>query len=246
VGTYWRSLTDASIVVYRQPNDEISGQWRLRIWKMPVPDFDSGWQAIPAGQGLLLDHHLIGEPSDFLVDMSFKDLATVGSGVSQRYFGGMVSSTNIYNGVMWNSFTTSPASAHINAYRFANDTVADQVRIRIWRVSQPDYESGYLSYSSTVLSRVVMHGLNKSPDQLWVDATAHQASGDHKNYYGRVDMGTGAPFLYAEDDRVGYYWHGLARDQVVVERMPEDRNTESINVRIWFIPSTVFIPMLRR
>ena len=72
-GAYWRSLTNSSIVVFRAVNDVTVDQWRLRIWRMPKPDYDSGWQTIAAGSVLSFDHGLIGDPADFLVDVSFND-----------------------------------------------------------------------------------------------------------------------------------------------------------------------------
>lgn len=243
-GAYWRSLTNSSVVVFRAPNDNTVDQWRLRIWRMPKPDYDSGWQAISPGELKPFNHGLIGNRADFLVDLTFND--TGGSGKNQRYLGGAVTTDNQYHGAFWNAFTTAPGNAKLNVYRLLNDLYADQVRVRIWRVNTPDYESGYLDYTPGLV-RIITHNLNTDPGLMLVDITANQVTGDHKVFYGRVDIGTGGPFpTYAENDRAGFLWNYLTDSAIAVQRLNEDDNAQTINTRIWILPSIIYLPLIQR
>ena len=48
-GAYWKNLTSSSISVQRMPDDLVASQFRARIWKMPKPDYDSGWDSLSPG-----------------------------------------------------------------------------------------------------------------------------------------------------------------------------------------------------
>jgi hypothetical protein len=245
-GLYWRNLSDTSVTVYRAGQDNESQTWHLSIWKMPKPDFDSGWTAVDTNTVHMFDHGLVGNREDFLVDVSFNDLDS-GAGKNQRYVGGMVTSANKYYGAMWHSFTTAAGNTRILVYRYPDDVYADQVRVRIWRVNKPNYRSGYLAYSVGE-TKIMTHNLGASPERLLVDVTANQTSGDHKNFYGRVDMGTGNPFggSYAENNRVGFMWYGLTSADIQVGRLSEDLTAQTINTRIWVVPTTTYLPMAKK
>ena len=50
-GAHWSNLTANTVQVFRQADDNAADQIRIQVWVPPlVPDFDSGWIAIPAGQ----------------------------------------------------------------------------------------------------------------------------------------------------------------------------------------------------
>lgn len=177
--------------------------------------------------------------------MTFNDLDG-GSGKNQRSLGGAVTSANVYYGAHWHSFRTEAANHSLSVYRYPDDTRADQVRVRIWRMNKPDYQSGYYAFTQGQ-GRYFEHGLGAPSDSMLVDVTAHQTSGDHKVFYGRVDIGTGSPFpSYAENDRAGFYWYNLTSAGIAVNRMDEDDSAQSINVRIWAIPFTVYLPLVSR
>ncbi len=131
-------------------------------------------------------------------------------------------------------------------YRLPDDSNADQVRVRIWRVSNPNFESGYDGFTPGV-TQSISHNLQVDPGNMLVDVTANQINGDHKMFYGRVDIGASGPFGgYAENDRAGYYWYNLSQTGLSVSRMSEDDNAVLINTRIWKIPSVVFVPLVKR
>ena len=244
-GAYWRSLTTSSVVIYRATNDQTVDQWRLRIWRMPKPDYDSGWTPIAAGGVEVFNHRLTGDRSDFLVDVSFYDPDN-GSGKNQRYLGGMVTSADDYHGAFWSSFTTISSNSNLSVYRFPDDVAVDQVRVRIWRVNTPDYGSGFQSFTPDQI-RTFSHNLGGDADLMLVDVTARQDTGDHKLFYGRVDIGAGDPFgAYVENDRGGFYWYGLTRSVIKAQRLPEDVNALSINARIWSLPAMIYVPFVKK
>lgn len=243
-GAYWRALTTTNIIIYRPSDDLDVEQWRVYIWKMPKPDYDSGWTSITAGTSHPFDHGLTGDRTDFLVDMTFKDDDTV-VGINQRFFGGYVNSGNLYYGAHWGAFRTIPGDTNLTVYRYPDDFTADQVRVRIWRISIPDYESGYTSFTTNEV-KTFSHQL-KTDEHLLVDATANYSSGDHKYFYGRVDIGTGSPFpTYSENHRAGFYWYNLIGTEIMVARLPEDDHASAINLRIWRIPQPIYLPLITK
>ena len=91
----------------------------------PRPAYDSGWQTINAPQSLQLIHNIGGNVDNYVVDLQFKDTGSFG--INQRYYGGVYSGLSEL-GSFWQELT----STSIRVIRLKNDTVADQVRVRIW------------------------------------------------------------------------------------------------------------------
>ncbi len=246
-GMYWRSLDSDSVVVYRGGDDTTTDQWRLRIWKMPKPDYDSGYTSIPAGTALPFNHGLVGSSSEFWIDVTFLD-ADPSVGINQRYWGGAVThaATDHYYGASWGNFTATDSSHSMNVYRFPDDTTADKVRVRIWRIKTADYMSGYTAIAAGA-TPIFIHNLRVDTDRLLVDVTAQYGTSFHKYCYGRVDNGTGSPFPGTSDnDRMGFSWYNLTSTIINVQRMQEDNWVQYVNVRIWALPVNVFLPVIRR
>ena len=245
-GAFWHALDNTSVTVLRAATDITTEKWRMRIWEMPTPDYDSGWTTVAAGVSKALPHGLIGSPSDFLVDLTFKDSGY--SGIHQRYLGGMTNATGNFLGAHWGNFNTSATNATLTVYRYPDDTLVDQFRVRIWRIRQPDYESGYQAYAPGGYA-CMTHNLGVDSGRVLVDATAHSASGDHKFFYGRVDIRPGDPWGYADNARVGFYWYYLTGTSVCDQRMPEDASAQTINVRLWVTPPyirEIYLPVVWR
>lgn len=134
VGAYWRSLTSSSVAVYRRPDDIYASQVRVRIWRAPRPDYDSGWVAVGAGDTATSLAHALGKDSDdYVVDMQYQ---SPGSGVNQRYYGGNDFGANVSApmnendrvGAYWRSLGTH----FVTIYRRPDDIYAPYIRIRIF------------------------------------------------------------------------------------------------------------------
>jgi hypothetical protein len=70
VGAYWHHLEGENISIQRRSEDEVSSSVCVRIWKMPIPDYDSDIVPMTAGgAAVLLNHNLGGDVGDYLVDM---------------------------------------------------------------------------------------------------------------------------------------------------------------------------------
>ena len=247
VGAYWRTLTTASIVVYRRPEDTYAERIRVRIWKMPEPDYDSGWVAFNLDQAQTLTHNLGGNYLDYLVDMQYKSADV--NGVNQRYYGGMdyganTSPVNARDGAYWRNLGNSS----ITVYRRPDDVHAPQIRIRIWRMAVPDFGSGWVALTPDI-AQMLTHNLGGQSDNYlvnmiyWDTSAANYANQRH---YGGADFGASPPSGYNADDRVGAYWRSLTGSRITVYRRPEDGFAGYIYLRIWITPYRLFLPVVLR
>lgn len=94
----------------------------------PRPAFDSGWHAVGAGiSGYTITHSLGGDPNNYVVDMQFRTSA--GVGLNNLYYGSYsAAGTDERRGAAWWGLTDQI----IKVTRQVNDTVAEEIRIRIW------------------------------------------------------------------------------------------------------------------
>jgi hypothetical protein len=93
----------------------------------PRPAFDSGWRAIAAASVITFDHDIGGDPDDYLVDLSLRNEA---SGRHNRGVGGDIGRSTTNWGAFWRDLT----GESVAVVRLAEDSYAEQVRIRIWVV----------------------------------------------------------------------------------------------------------------
>ncbi len=247
VGLYWRSLNSSTITLFRRAEDTYAPQARVRIWNMPKPDYDSGWTPINPNQAKTFNHNLGGSVYDYLVDLQYRD----GSGVNQRYYGGMDVGVhglpgvgeNARVGAYWRSL--SPAS--ITVYRRPEDKYAQQVRVRIWRMAPPNYDSGWVVLNPNQ-AKILYHRLYGHPDHLLLQMWQYDLTYNYTNqrHIGGADFGTHPPSGYSANDRVGSYWRSLTTDKVAVYRRPEDGFADRVRVRIWDYSQRQYLPMVRK
>ncbi len=249
VGAYWRSLTNSSITLFRRAEDDYAEQVRIRIWPMPKPDYDSGWVALsPGATATTLAHNLGGDIGDYLVDMQYRSGS---NGVNQRYYGGADfgtkppsgSSPDDRMGAYWRSLTSSS----ITVYRRPDDIYAEQVRIRIWRLAKPSYDSGWVGVNPNQ-ARTLTHQVGGNPELYFMAVWQRAAgvNGVNQRHYGGADLGANPPSGYSENDRVGAYWRSLTADTVTLYRRPEDGFASSMRVRIWDYGQRIYLPVLRK
>jgi len=241
VGAYWRTLNNATITVYRRPEDTYADEVRIRIWVRPTPTYDSGWVSINQDTAQTLSHDIGGNPEDYVVNMQYRDSGF--SGVNQCYYGGadfgatIGGSNNWRVGAYWRSLDADS----IAVYRRPEDVYADQVRIRIWsfwKPPVPDYSSGWLNLGAGDTATVLTHNLGGDTDDYMVDLQYRGSafSGVNRRYYGGADWGANPPSGMSEDDRVGAYWRSLTDSTITVYRRPEDIYASEVRVRIWVMP----------
>ena len=244
VGAYWRSLTNSSISIFRRAEDDYAPDVRVRIWKMPKPDFDSGWVVYNQNQSKTFTHDLGGDIADYLVDMQYRGGS---SGVNQRYYGGADfgvnpapgTSADDREGAYWRSL--SPTS--ITVYRRPDDIYASEVRIRIWRMAKPSYDSGWVSLSQDQ-AKTLVHNIGGDPNNYLLTMWQHDAgfNGANQRHFGGADFGTNPPSGYAENDRVGAYWRTLDGSSVTAYRRPEDGFASFVRIRIWDYNQRIYLP----
>jgi hypothetical protein len=139
---------------------------RIRIWKCSAPKYDSGWTSVSGGSYEYLTHNLGGNIDDYVVDMEFKDSGW--GGINNRFYGTCLytdplSGYMIYEGAYWSHLDTS----QIRLWRYTDDSLADQIRIRIWIPPAPDFDSGWTTITPGFVA-TVPHNLGGNPDDYVV------------------------------------------------------------------------------
>ncbi|NOZ70456.1 MAG: hypothetical protein GXP38_00850 [Chloroflexi bacterium] len=127
-GGFLQYLTNESVQFCRNIYDVNIHQVRLFINRPDPPSYDSGWRTLPAGRTITFTHGLKGNLQSYIVRLSYQgeDL-----GITSFAYGGMeVNGT--YHGANWQNLTNNTIRVH----RFADDLVAEKVRVRIWATTQ--------------------------------------------------------------------------------------------------------------
>ena len=251
VGAYWRSLTNTSIVVYRRNEDVYASQVRIRIWKTPRPDYDSGWVTKAAGlTSTPLVHNLGGDyQNDYLL---YFDYWNTTDGINHRHYGGKDFGSLSYDGTVnndrtgafWHQLTNT--SVAIN--RRPEDVYAEKLRIRIWRIQPPDFTSDWVAINQNT-SQNLNHNLGNMADAYFVQMLQWDGLSENtlnQRHYGGADFGNKATAGYPENDRVGSYWRSLTRQSITVYRRPEDTFADYVMIRIWDFTREVYLPVLRK
>lgn len=245
-GAYWSGLTSSQIEVNRQPNDVYADQVRVRIWIPPVPSFDSQWISInPGGMGLNINHIVSGDADDYVVDMQFKDTSAAGAGINQHFFGGNnyqnSSGALTLQGVSWSRLNN--ASLHV--IHGSSDTSAEEVRVRIWKNPNPDYDSNWTLIAAGN-AKDFIHQLGRNPDDylLNLQFLDNTTAGVHQIYVGHNTSyaPTGTPI------KSGAFWFGLNESSVKVNREVSDVYVHKARVRIWVVGKTpindIYLPVM--
>ncbi len=91
----------------------------------PTPNYDSGWVAIGKGTTITLTHGLGGNRDNYVVDLTFKRMATDNI---HNYVYGLNSVWPGMQGAAWSALTAN----QIKVRRGDSDLYVDSVRVRIW------------------------------------------------------------------------------------------------------------------
>ena len=237
-GAYWYDLTGESIRVDRAGDSAHAESVRVRIWRAPASDYDSGWVSLGRGESKSLAHDLGGPWNDYVVDLQFKDTNS-GWGLNQRSYGrdGFYTSGLPYTyGGYWHGLTSS----QITLYRAANDNDAEQMRVRIWADSRAKYDSGWWSVSRNGY-RLMGHDLGGDRDAYVVDLQFRDTDADGEHGAGVNQWNYGGDQEYASSlERYGAAWRQLTDEQITVYRWADDRRADEARVRIWIAPFADF------
>ena len=166
----------------------------------------SGWITLTPGTAETLTHNLGGDPDDYAVDLWFMDTDAGGYGINARSYGGMEAGEEYY-GAAWQHLTSNT----IQVIRFANDTFADYVRVRVWVPDpMPDYCSDW-TLIGLGQTRVFTHSLGGNVDDYSVGMMFNSAARGITHFaYGGLEFNTGT--------YVGAYWSDLNSSTVRVTR----------------------------
>jgi hypothetical protein len=243
VGAYWTSLNPNSITVYRRSEDIYAPEVRVRIWhnwKPYAPQYDSLWVDIAADSIIGLNHNLTAAPGSAdetgLIDLQFRN---VSDGINQRYYGGFDFGNKTLSGSVDNERTGAYwynlSNTSITIKRRVEDTNAAQVRLRIWQMPKPDYNSGWVSLINDAGIQL-NHYLGGDTSDYLVDLQYKSpVYGINHIFYGGGDFGNNPPSGLSEDDRMGAYWRSLTDASIYVYRRPEDLYAPDVRLRIWRI-----------
>lgn len=246
VGAYWTGLNPNSITVYRRAEDIYAPEVRVRIWhiwKPYAPQYDSMWMNISADTILGLTHNLTSAPGSAddigLIDLQFRN---VPDGINQRYYGGADFGNKTLGGAQDNyrigAYWYNLSNTSITIKRRAEDDYAAQIRLRIWQMPKPDYNSGWVSLTAAAAATKLEHNLKGDPSDYLVDFQYKSPIyGINHIFYGGGDFGANKPASLNENDRMGAYWRSLDDSSVYVYRRPEDIYAPQVRLRIWRICS---------
>ena len=228
IGVTLYSLTSSSAFLWRSTNDVAAHQARVKIWLAPSPDYDSGWTAVSAGSDLTLSHGLGGSTDDYVVDLTF--MGGSPARVHKGGYGGdsFWSSGAKTGGAYWHNLTTSSVKVH----RAADDSFCSQVRVRLFRRQNPDYDSGWQSIAAAG-ALVIDHGLGGPWNDLVVDVQLKDTAVSGMGVNHRGFGGDRIPVTATDSVHAGTHWYELTGSRVMVYRHGWDAYADQVRVRVW-------------
>ena len=187
----------------------------------------SGWVNAPSpGATLNFTHSLGGDPASYAVELWFRDTATPGAGINQRFYGGESVGPGPI-GAYWRRLTDTS----IQLYREAADDIVDQVYLRIWQPDPPDWDSGWQDIAPGQ-TLTLTHNLGGSTDDYVVGIkfrdTAPGGYGIHQRALGGSDW---------NGSYDGAAWFSLTGSSIRVVRFANDQEIDRVRLTI-SLPST--------
>jgi hypothetical protein len=181
--------------------------------------WSSGWVPLTLNNDLNLTHDLGGDPSDYAVQLWFRDTGD-GYGINTRAYGG-IESNGEYYGALWKQLT----NADVVLRRYGWDIYADDARIWLWLPEDPpDYCSPWTAMTAGG-SQVFTHNLGGDTLDyvvgLWFSGPT--AYGVNQQYFGGMEDG---------GENRGAWWHNLTASTVTVDRAANDSVAGEVRVCI--------------
>lgn len=192
-------------------------------------DYDSGWVVVNMSL-MTLNHGLGGDVDDYFVNLEFRYLSD-GEGAPGVHNTGMGCDTS---GSVGNEERGAEiyglSSSTVNVWVGIEDMLVDEIRVRIWRVSNPAWDSGWTT--PTRGDTTMTHSLGGNPDDYLVDLSFKNDGGTiHKRSIGLDDYITSAL------ETKGGGWHSLDNSLIRVRVGSEDTHIDQIRVRIFLPPA---------
>jgi hypothetical protein len=244
IGGYWYN-NNGTMLFMRRTEDADAPYMRARLWLMPKPAYDSGWQDISSISVVPFYHQLGGNPADYLVDLQFKD--SIGYAHLIGYGG--YDSTHIgpglgnRQGCFWAGLTDNL----IMVYREPEDTYAKYARVRIWTLARPNYDSGMAATPNGMTT--FTHNLGGNPENYLLNLVFNNPSGNmslNQMYYGGNVFSSQPPVGHSPGDEVGGFWRDLRNTNVDFYRHVNDTWIDEVRLRIWLPKLKLFLPMVKR
>jgi hypothetical protein len=140
-------------------------------------------------------------------------------------------------GAYWRTLTNTT----ISIFRREEDTYAPDVRVRIWRMAQPDFDSGFVAITSAASPKTLSHNLMGNWERYLVHMNFYQSSTGfvHQRYYGGAVLGKNPVGGYSENDSIGAYWDSLDKTSIAINRLPQDGFVNQAQIRIWKTPPKI-------
>ena len=232
-GAGWQNLTANSIELFRADDDIYAFRMRVRIWRVPESNYDSGWRTINKGQSINLAHALGGPWNDYVVHMQFKDkdqygIHHISYGGDEVFFGSSYTQFGAWLDMLDNN--------QLKIQRGADDINVDEVRVRIWVNPEPKYDSGWQSIAKGEF-KTLYHNLGGDQDHYVVDLQFKDTVADGVEGYGvnHADYG-GDSYQNQSSGKMemhGVYWWGLTNSQIKSSCLIDDTHADQVRIRIW-------------
>ena len=183
-----------------------------------------------------MTHSLGGDSADYTTNLWFKTPHVYG--INNRYFGS-VEIGGEGHGAHWQELNDTT----IKVVRWANDTVATDIRVRI--VKNPPatvYDSGWQNIAAGELI-TLPHGVDSNIGASrvglqWRDTSEPPASfGQNMLWAGGEEVG---------DDFYGGHWQNLNNSTIEVYRQPGGARPAEVRVRIWSPEHKIYLPLAVR
>jgi hypothetical protein len=238
-GAFWRSLTNTTITVGRQPTDPYADQVRVWIWPSQADlEYCTGWTAIAKGATATVVHNLGGDVDDYVVKLWFRDPSP--SGVHQIYFGGVEDEGYLY-GAYWYGLNTT----QVQVTRNAEDEDAEEFLLCVSVPDPPDWNSEWqdISPGETI---TLTHGLGGNINRYIVRTEFKEVplKGAPEDPMAIHQFAYGGEAVTEDALHVGANWQNLTNQNISVYRWADDPYADQVRVRIWLRRLSTYLPVV--
>jgi hypothetical protein len=181
----------------------------------------TAWVPIDQDETITFSHNLGQDPEDYAVELWFRDTDAGGLGIHRRNYGGLEADGKLY-GAYWQNLTANTIQVH----RLPHDTVADEIRVRVWVpvTATGTYASKWTDITTGTTPFTHSLGITETDLTvgLWFSGTAR---GIHHFGYGGLAVDGPRRLL-------GAHWHSLTTDTIQVTRRWHDTDVEQVRVTV--------------